>query len=426
MTLYRKTDKLGTMRYLFSLGRLAIKRRRNRIGFFDSTFKKKLPSVTEFIELVDSVKKNRITQTYFLDTSETKIYSSWSNSGWFRTKGFLMGRLKGKYVWNYGKHSYFLHPSKSDETSRADFYGQVSNLVDTVSLERITNVRVSLGKYHASTLNIYRCYFEQLEEKSKFTFNRALILDINGSELFQHFILDTLPILSFVRTFLIQNPDVIVVLPKPASIFTNRHFFIERLGISNPIYDFPLNSVETISVKSCFVVQFKPKNYRQTPSKLYKLMHDDLYRAPEPPLPQKKYLLYISRGPVEMRKVENESSIFSVLEQHSKEKGLTFRNVNPSVASIDEIAQITSRAQIVVYLHGGQGLNAIFAPTGTQIIEFINVNETRTFGHLFTSIGFEHVVIPINSHHVDKKPIKLPENTLIQALNTPLSELSSI
>jgi hypothetical protein len=76
--------------------------------------------------------------------------------------------------------------------------------------------------------------------------------------------------------------------------------------------------------------------------------------------------LYLSRSGARLRKVSNEEEVVAALDS------LGFESVSTEGMTLEEQIALFSQAEFIVGLHGAGLTNALFAPRGTRIIEFMS------------------------------------------------------
>lgn len=76
--------------------------------------------------------------------------------------------------------------------------------------------------------------------------------------------------------------------------------------------------------------------------------------------------LYLSRSGASLRKVSNEEEVVTTLDS------LGFESVAPEGMTLEQQIKLFSQAAFIVGLHGAGLTNALFAPRGTRILEFMS------------------------------------------------------
>jgi len=132
--------------------------------------------------------------------------------------------------------------------------------------------------------------------------------------------------------------------------------------------------------------------------------------------------IYISRGDVSGRGMQNEGDVEALLQQHG------FDIVRMEEHDFESQRAICANASIIVAPHGAGMTNMIFAPPGCSIVELIPERYmVRFFWQLATDCGHRYSVLAgqMNEHAPNEGPIgkSLSWSTDLQALQRLVSDL---
>lgn len=307
--------------------------------------------------------------------------------------------------WNSGAFKYFLGVSNLDQ-----MVGGISDTITEIELRQIENISYTPFRWPDNSLSLLSYSAEMIMEvdDSK-SIDRALTLEIGGSDQFQHFVGDCLPYLSLVQDFLIANPEVVILLKQPNSSFSDRGYFFEQLHLTNPVID--LNELsDSLHVRDFLFLNIIPKPIQYAiPPVLYRNLNALLNVQPKNRDKHKKRIAIIER--VEStRNLEN-------LEEISEELAKRYRTsaevitLNPRLLETRVIAEIFRCTDVLIAPHGGANYHAIFLPPGALFIEVIPTVDTDSLFHLAMSVGliYKNVVLKASksdfSWHVSEREI---------------------
>lgn len=275
-----------------------------------------------------------------------------------------------------------------------------SNLIYTrnFGIGVITGAMITiLSKAHVkqspinNSLNIYN---HEINRGKTINFNEAFYMCVNGSDQFQHFVQDFLPILAFIKPFLRDNPNMPLILKKSIKNVKHYQYYFNLLEIRNPLiyideFDIGIETLyildfTPISALYCLPQEFYSSLYRVvTQNKAYKIC-------------LKKNLVLFIRNEI-TRNFSNQSSLEHELTLRSKLLDLNPIFLNPSVDSLDSIIDALSNARYVFALHGGAVYNMIFAAPDCTLIEFITTDSTDSLLHMIRSFGMSYMPYAINA-----------------------------
>jgi len=271
------------------------------------------------------------------------------------------------------------------------YFTKLPNITDTKNfavgiithsgIEMIENVLVE-AKSTINSLNIYNHKLFPTSKKPEL--NEAFYLLVNGSNQFQHFVQDCLPILVHIKSFLERNPTIPLIVNKPNMNLSTYKYFFNLIGVTNPhifIED------KSLTVKNLYLLNFKPKNpIYGLPQEMYASMYSHILTHKIYRKSMVKNLVCFVRTE-KTRNFKNEDFIKVELTKRAKELGLRIFFINPTYENTDYVVEVLSNAKYVFGAHGGALYNMIFAAPDATLIEFIATESTDSLYHLIRSFG---------------------------------------
>lgn len=239
-----------------------------------------------------------------------------------------------------------------------------------------------------------------------------------GGGSWQHFVQDNLPILSFAREFLIQNPDVyILCCNTPKDI---RDYFFDKFDIKNPVIEYPfryyLNRVE-YSAKCNELYNFESNV--QTPvfwwnNFFYKNISDVLWKGEKES--SKSNLIYLKRNSNLSRRFNNELEVVDCLSKYAESNNLNLIVFESENYSIEERASIFRNAHTIVGPHGGANYHIIFSSKGTKFIEYTFIDKMYSLYNIASSLELDYYMVP-NYGNNQTEYIDININKLLELLH---------
>jgi capsular polysaccharide biosynthesis protein len=309
-----------------------------------------------------------------IEAENTENLKSCKKSGtWIKLKFFG----KSIHFWTSIERRYFKNISNYLDTIVAN-----QTVITTAKLVILKSVKVIHNKKDGSSLNLYN---------SKIKRNRILknnekgfYLNVKGSESFQHFVAETLPILGLTREFLIGQPELQIIMPQPLPNFKTHKYFFERLGITNPIRYIEKNN---LCFEELYIIELHPFNaIYATPSTLYKNVYESIHTMKESQALKMDNLVVFLRNE-NTRNFANLPKIKQLFEKYANELNLNLIFVDSNAIQANDLVEILENAKYVFGAHGGANYNMIWAHKDTTLIEFIPTNSTDSLQHLVLSSG---------------------------------------
>ena len=304
------------------------------------------------------------------------------SGSWVRVKSFN----RNIAFWTSKNLNYFKKPEPSSILTRNFGVGIITSS-EIVKLEKVC---VS-SKPLQSSLNIYD---HKIEKSETVEIEDAFYLCINGSDQFQHFIQDFLPILTFIHEFLRNNIDIPLIIKKPLNNFKNHEYFFQLLEIDNPklIIDY-----SDMKVRNLYIVNFKPINAIYClPKELYASSFNLVSK-------HKKYIENTTKNLVvfireeNTRNFSNKDFLVQEFSMRAKLLGLNPVFLNPSKNDLESTIGILSNAKYIFGMHGGAIYNMIFAAADSTLVEFITTQATDSLCHMIRSFGINYMPYAIIS-----------------------------
>lgn len=232
-------------------------------------------------------------------------------------------------------------------------------------------------------------------------------------DIWQHFSQDLLPILSFSRDFLIENPDVIIVTYNhPPQI---REYFFKKFNIKNRVLTYPLRGFE-FSAKCNELYNFECNVQLITEwwnNFFYKDISNILHEN-EPPSTRSN-VVYLRRNENLYRSIYNDKEVIETLSKYAKDNKLNFIIFEYQNYSMEETASIIRNAHTIVASHGGNSCNIIFAPKGAKFIEYTFIDTMNSMYNMASSIELDYYMVP-NRGDLTTPGITVNINKLIDIL----------
>jgi len=297
------------------------------------------------------------------------------------------------YLWTSRPRPYFPNFPELQDTLTI-----TANLIRSVELLRISDCQVVRDKKNAQSLNIYQSkLYPKVSDASR---SAALLLDVSGAESFQHFVQDTLPILTLAKELPNELNQIPILLAKPAHSFKSAQAYLEGLNLSNPIEYIEPHS--NLFFNNLYVFDFKPVNgLYGLPASLY----SNVYRyfcCEKLPTDSERSVLLIEREE-KVRNFKDFELISAQIEGWAKSRGLTFETINTGTSNIEEIRSCFRRARYIFAFHGGANYNVIWSQPDVTLIEFIPSRATDSVLPLALGFGLRYLPFALNHDKGDKE-----------------------
>ena len=336
--------------------------------------------------------------------SNLPILDTCTKSGsWIKSKFPLMR----SYIWTSRPRPYFPKFPELQDTLTI-----TANLIRSVELLRISDCQVVRDRKNAQSLNIYQS--KLYPKGSDASRSAALLLDVSGGESFQHFVQDTLPILTLPKEIPNELNQIPILLAKPAHSFKSAQAYLERLNLSNPIEYIEPSS--NLFINKLYIFDFKPFNgLYGLPTSLYSNVYKD-FCGEKLPTDCKRSVLLIEREE-KVRNFKDFELISAQIEEWAKSRGLTFETLNTGTSNIEEIRSCFRRARYIFAIHGGANYNVIWSQPDVTLIEFIPSRATDSVLPLALGFGLRYLPFALN-HDKGDKEFEISSTDLDSIFNT--------
>jgi len=371
-----------------------------RIGIYRSSIyradKKKLRNVagTDY-----AVENNPIFSTdnvIFLDEFKQNLYKCSKNGGY--------KKYFGNWIWVNHKIKYFLQ-----DNNKIINWGGVPNFIKKAQLVYLENSIIYPNKYSSNFRQKYTFYVKQIPIDN-YDIKEAISFNVGGSNSFQHFMQDCLPIIVKSKKFLVENSHTKILLPKANNDFTNREYLLKRIGVNNEIIE--TDSIFSLKIQKLFFWNFVPYNSQYN---LPPIFYIELRKA----LMSKTFLhrtrtIVLMVRSEKMRKFENIQEIKDSLKIIADLHELDLVILDTSHESIEEVRKKIEQALVVIGIHGGNTYNAIFCQNDCTVIEILPMKNTNSNINFLAHSGIRYIPFPSNFDFFDEK------------ISVPIYELKAI
>jgi capsular polysaccharide biosynthesis protein len=317
----------------------------------------------------------------------------------------------GKWVWVNHKIKYF--PQNKDGIIN---WGGVPNFIDRANLVYLENSILHPNKFSDNFRQKYTFYVEQ-EKSQVYDLESAITFNIGGSNTFQHFMQDCLPIIAKTKKFLLDNPELPMLLPDADMNFKNRDYILDKIGIKNKIIE--TDQIDTLRIRYLYFWNFTPYNSQYNlPPIFYRALRELIYNQ-ELSVENRTIVLLLRNE--KMRKFKNKSEVIECLQLIANLYNLKLVTVDTSVEHISLVRKKIEEALIIIGIHGGNTYNAIFCQNDCSVIEIVPMSNTNTNIIFLSFAGVKYVPFPSNFNFFDEEvnvSVKELEKVVLTVLNS--------
>lgn len=349
---------------------------RLRIGVFTQSIPRNLKTQINVVESFefDEASNDYITPPYFPDFWISDLKKCWKHGGY--------RKVFNKYYWSHRKLLYFDFDKK--------IYGGIPTIINSAQLCCANKIDYFPNAIEHNNVSKYTFAIKR-NNSLKFNIKNAMSFDFGGSNSFQHFMQDCLPVINASRDFLIKNPDIAILLPKPIQSFASRDLILKWLGINNLVIE---TNFEKVSIDKLYFWSFKPFAAKYAlPNIWYKKLFDQL-SFEKIDLPAEKLVL-ITRNE-KNRSFSNTQEIINEMNLISKYLNLDLLVIDSSSVDISYYKNNLSSARIVVAIHGGANYNLVFAHKECLFFEFVPIHNINSTIHFICGMGITYIPVPVN------------------------------
>jgi len=291
-------------------------------------------------------------------------------------------------------------------------YVTKGNTVESFKIKKYTNVKFdAIADYSRSHTNDNIKNIQSVSvTNTKFKYNQILPICALWGSSWQHFMQDIFSVLCYIRDFLAQNPDIVILTDRPQFDYAS---LFEKAQIKNKIcfYSKFAPSVN-ISCKELYRIICKPTYpVCGLPSSMFRSVSDALgnLKTENPP----NSLVYISRKKCAVRKIKNEDAVIEFLKEYAESQDLKFVYFDPPGKNIDENYKIFNDAKIVIAPHGGANYHIYFCRPSTKFIEICFIADDKNIHSLSgisAGIGLDYYFLTIDVSHYSEGGILQIDN----------------
>lgn len=338
---------------------------------------------------------NLIFPSNFSHSQDRKNRSGWGN----KSGTWKFNALLGRSIWERKYQEYFPAAIQMLTLDSRMSIGGIANDINSLKIFKMHNVVYESSAHKPNGLNMFtfRVYsrFRNLFKKFPLSkIDHALTVEIGGSDSFQHFVQDCLPLLCFLdrKTSLLKTN--IVILKRP---ITGKDSITTILNLMFPNVEFLfLESGSCLSINNLWVPQFSPKNFVfSLPREVVVALSENLISMGNTEL-KGNSILFLDRGDQKTRNLKNKQQLLTTLNNISLDKGGHFCVLDTTTESLDSMISKVCKAEFIVGVHGGSMYNAIFASKDATVIELIPANNCDSVANLFLDLGVRYLPIMLD------------------------------
>lgn len=307
-------------------------------------------------------------------------------------------KFLNQYYWSHRKLQFF--------DFKKNLYGGIPKMIRNAQICSVGKIDYLPHEIEHNNVSKYTFRIRK-SKSSKFEIEKAFSFNFGGANSFQHFIQDCLPVIVASKDFLIRNPDIAVLLPKPLESFSSRSQILKWIGIKNLVID---TNFEKACIGEFYFWDFEPFTAKYTlPNVWYKKLYDEINYLE---LNSKTDKLVLITRNEKMRSFMNTDEIISELKLISDDLNLNLFVIESSSADISKYRDTLNCASIIVSMHGGANYNLIFANKDCIFFEFIPIHNSGSTIDLISGLGIRYIPVPLNCSFeendicVDNKVIK--------------------
>lgn len=304
--------------------------------------------------------------------------------GFLTSRSFSRKRVKTR--WFAGQLNYFSQMSNLHKGC-----GGIPVREPGFQLFCAANVTVKIGSYDSNSLtrNAFSISSEFKSESEKLDFTTGFLFDIQGSESFQHFMIDALPALADSHTFLSQNSEIPIILRKPNKAFNNPEFILKDLKLANRI--FYVDSGAILNFRRLFWHEYDSGDLvGSSPLDSYQKASSLLNKSK---LDSNRVTLIVRSS--QYRKWANLDKITLFLSDFLTSHSFSLRTLNSELVSNVEKSTAFASSKIVIAIHGGDNYHSIYMHPSSTLLEIIPTIETETCLRFAAGSGAGYALLPV-------------------------------
>jgi hypothetical protein len=237
------------------------------------------------------------------------------------------------------------------------------------------------------------------------------------NNLWQHFVIDALPMLWFGRDILIDNPQIKVMM-----IYKNKSvidYIWKKFELKNEIVFVPdeLDAPKHYPAKNTYILDTNfdvPCHWWN--QFVYKGVNDLFIKDEET---SGENIIYCKRN--HTRSVSNEIELIFTLKNVADILGKNFIIFESENRSFEDNVKLFNNAYAVIAPHGGANYNVIFSPPGTKFFEFTFIDQMNSLFLISAGIGLDYYMIPIRGTTASTGKFHVEEKYILEIANKLLA-----
>jgi len=275
---------------------------------------------------------------------------------------------------------------------------------------------VELKRYGRTRLSIHPQYEINKSDKIP-TIEKGLCFIGKGSLFWNHFFLDTAPLLYFSKSILEKDKNIKILTKEVIFDFFN-YFIRNILKLDNEVVVMKEHDVNYLKELYEFKVTgpfasglFPYLAYCNCPIILHKNLYNYIHL-------NKKYennlLIYTKRnnGDINQRLIKNESKIEELLKKYCIKNNLIYVSFFYKNYSIEDRIKLFNNAKIVVGPHGAANFHTVFCKKNTKFIEYIFTKDCHSTQLTSLSYDLDYWQIPVPEHGQFENKITISESSI--------------
>jgi hypothetical protein len=299
----------------------------------------------------------------------------------------------GQWIWVNHNIKYFPQNRK-----RIVKWGGIPNFIKKANLVYLENTIIYPNKFSDNFRQKYTFYIKQ-KKIQDYDLQKAITFNIGGSNSFQHFMQDCLPIIAKTKKFLLDNPEIPILIPKANSSFKNRNFILDQIGVVNKIIE--TDQIRSLKIRFLYFWNFSPYNCQYClPPIFYKTLRQSIINRNL--LVQNRAIVLLIRSE-KMRKFKNQIEIIECLQVLAKLNRLELLIVDTSIEDINSVSKKIKQALIIIGIHGGNTYNTIFCQDDCTVIEILPLKNTNSNINFISYSGIKYVPFPSDFDFFDSE-----------------------
>ncbi|MGR5311897.1 glycosyltransferase family 61 protein [Photobacterium damselae] len=325
-------------------------------------------------------------------------------------KKYKLKKISGKRLWGGEPNSLF-----NDDNSK--FYkGYISNI--EIKYFELESNDYFLANNHLMDI-YFRCYYEKnisyIPALSKLPIKKN-ITKLSGTcaylsntepQHYGHFIMFVLPLLYWYKRYSSSEPEYYYLGDVDLKSF--HYELLSLAGIKRE--QIIIKPCRADKIIYCSLTRKKYKNKKYWDHESYSYIYDLIKDKKSKNMSRK---LYISRGDVKWRKVENENILLSYLVN----KG--FECVSMDGKSLDEQISLFSEASCIVAPHGAALTNLLYCNENTNVIELFPFNYPDVTSYVFATYS------KCNYYRLEGEAIDLSNEACYRNIYVDINKLDEI